>query len=513
MTRPVRRRRLSPDHLARLAVRAGFLLLFLYPFVPTVYTRSNFRPAPTFTSWLLPWDPLLLLGQLAHRNWTALVAGAPLLLVACALIFGRAFCGWVCPLGTVLDSIRALAFWQKLRRNAPRAAANRAADAGGNSRARYYLLLAVAAAGSLSLKYLGAFDPLVIFHRAATALMTDLLALRQPVMLVYLVVVPLALVGILLLELWHPRFWCRNLCPLGALFSIASRRSLLNRRVSEQCNGCGLCRRACAMNAIPAEAHNTDYTDCTMCLACEDACPRGGISFGFGGLAGMRWERSGTTGRAAGQRGRAAPKRRGRYVLGQEGGGRLSQQFSRRQFIGGVAAGAAGLAIAPAIQLPGQPGILRPPGALPETDFLRTCILCQECIRVCPTGGLKSTFLEGGIGSTGTPRLVPRQGSCALNPSCPNLCAQVCPVGAIQAIRPEQMKIGLARVDHTLCLAWDQGAKCLVCVEACLVEAAQAFNGRVVVDPQKCTGCGRCENACPVAGSAIRVYKVDRAQA
>jgi ferredoxin-type protein NapG len=60
-------------------------------------------------------------------------------------------------------------------------------------------------------------------------------------------------------------------------------------------------------------------------------------------------------------------------------------------------------------------------------------------------------------------------------------------------------------VDHNLCLAWDQGVRCLVCVEACLVGAAQAYHGRIVVDPNKCTGCGRCETGCPVAGSAIRV--------
>jgi ferredoxin-type protein NapG/ferredoxin-type protein NapH len=79
----------------------------------------------------------------------------------------------------------------------------------------------------------------------------------------------------------------------------------------------------------------------------------------------------------------------------------------------------------------------------------------------------------------------------------------------LRPIQPEQLKIGLARVDHSLCLAWDQGTRCLVCVEACLNNAAQAYQGRVTVDPQKCTGCGRCESGCPVAGSAIRVYPLE----
>ena len=140
---------------------------------------------------------------------------------------------------------------------------------------------------------------------------------------------------------------------------------------------------------------------------------------------------------------------------------------------------------------------------------MRTCIVCQECVRVCPTGGLKPVFLESGLAGIGTPQLVSRQGACSIKPSCPDLCAKVCPTGALRQIRPEQLKIGLARVDHSLCLAWDQGTRCLVCVEACLNNAAQAYQGRVTVDPQKCTGCGRCESGCPVAGSAIRVYPLE----
>jgi NAD-dependent dihydropyrimidine dehydrogenase PreA subunit len=81
-------------------------------------------------------------------------------------------------------------------------------------------------------------------------------------------------------------------------------------------------------------------------------------------------------------------------------------------------------------------------------------------------------------------------------------------VGAIQRIQPDTMKIGLAHVERHLCLAWDQEVKCLVCVEACTWEAALPFHGRVTVDPVKCVGCGRCENACPVAGSAIQVRPV-----
>ena len=167
-----------------------------------------------------------------------------------------------------------------------------------------------------------------------------------------------------------------------------------------------------------------------------------------------------------------------------------------------------GLALTPVIELEPRKAVLRPPGALPETKFVRTCITCQECIRVCPTNALHPALLESGLVGLGTPILVPRQGGCALNPSCPDLCARVCPVGAIQPITKENLKIGLAKVHREACLAWDQSAKCLVCVEACLNSAAIAFEGRVTVDPNRCTGCGRCESGCPVPGSAIRVEPI-----
>jgi MauM/NapG family ferredoxin protein len=252
------------------------------------------------------------------------------------------------------------------------------------------------------------------------------------------------------------------------------------------------------MNAIPPEPHETDYGDCTLCLGCESVCPKNGISFGWGTLAGKKWQSEGRVAEADGTlrlKGHYAPVE-GRFV---------QAKLSRRQLLGGLAASAAGLALTPIVGLTQKRGVLRPPGALPEQEFIRACIVCQECVRVCPTGGLRPTFLESGLAGIGTPQLVPRQGGCALNPSCPDLCARVCPVGAIRPIQPEQIKVGLARVDRHLCLAWDQGVKCLVCVEACLTEAAQSYNGRVTVDPQKCTGCGRCESGCPVAGSAIRV--------
>ena len=185
-------RRRTVDRMARRAVQIGFLLLFLYPLFLVIYQRVTFRAAPNFASWLLPWDPLLLTGHLARREWAGLVIGAPLLLIALTLILGRFFCGWVCPVGTVLDLVRPLAFWQKKRKPSR---ATRLFPANANSHLRYYLLIAVALAGLFSLQVLGLLDPLVIFQRATTALASNFFALQQPPQRIFLSVISLMFCG------------------------------------------------------------------------------------------------------------------------------------------------------------------------------------------------------------------------------------------------------------------------------------------------------------------------------
>lgn len=480
----MRRSNLRPGlaKTGRWLVQAGFLLLFLLPLFSMIYQKASFRPAPVLVSWLLAWDPGLFFGQMLHRDFSSLVIGAPLLLLALALVFGRFFCGWICPLGTLLDGVRALVFW---RRRKSLGKHRGWFPAGRNSAIRYYLLAFVLGASLMTLKFLGIFDPLVIFQRASTTLAVNAFSAQQPGIRAVVAVVSLVFVGILVLEVWQPRFWCRNLCPVGALISLAARFSIFKRVVDiDHCNRCQQCSRACPMNAIGRDVTVTDYSQCTFCLECAYPCPKEGISFGFHPQA--KVSTSGNLGRGQ------------TTVIGEPAG-------SRRAFIRTAAAGAAGAALFPIAALAPQRAVLRPPGALPEKEFLRTCVLCQECVRVCPSGALRPALLESGLLGMGTPVLVPRQGGCALNPSCPDLCASACPVGAIRPATKETMKIGLAVVHREACLAWDQGAKCLVCVEACLNSAAIPYNGRVTVDPSRCTGCGRCESGCPVPGSAIRV--------
>ncbi len=135
------------DRLARRMVQWGFLFLFLFPLVPLIYKRLTFQPASAYASWLLPWDPLLALGNLLDRNISALIIGAPLFLLALSLVLGRSFCGWVCPLGTLTDLVQPLAFWHRKKPSRPGVVKSRR-----NSRLRYLILVLALGGALLSIK-------------------------------------------------------------------------------------------------------------------------------------------------------------------------------------------------------------------------------------------------------------------------------------------------------------------------------------------------------------------------
>jgi ferredoxin len=116
--------------------------------------------------------------------------------------------------------------------------------------------------------------------------------------------------------------------------------------------------------------------------------------------------------------------------------------------------------------------------------------------------------LEAGLAGLYTPRLVPRIGYC--EEQC-NFCGQVCPTEAILPLSVDEkckIQMGIAHIDKTRCIAFDKDKICLVCNEQCSYHAIIGDdNKRPIIKEDLCTGCGICENKCPVEGeSAIIVY-------
>jgi MauM/NapG family ferredoxin protein len=199
---------------------------------------------------------------------------------------------------------------------------------------------------------------------------------------------------------------------------------------------------------------------------------------------------------------------------------------ARRLFLASGLAGAgyAFISLTHLGQLHGQAGpgqvvpsrLLRPPGALPEADFLARCVRCGLCCQVCPTNALQPLGLAAGLGGLYTPRVLPRRGAC--EPKC-SACGEVCPTDALRPLPLDEKqwaKIGTARIIPQQCLAWALGKACLVCDEVCPYDAVslRRVAGQPVavpfVDASRCSGCGYCEQHCPVqAEAAIVVGPMD----
>jgi MauM/NapG family ferredoxin protein len=161
-------------------------------------------------------------------------------------------------------------------------------------------------------------------------------------------------------------------------------------------------------------------------------------------------------------------------------------------------------------RLPGlMPGEwLRPPGALPEPEFLQRCYRCGKCAEICPAFAIRKVTSEDEK-VDGTPYIDPDLAACSL---CEGLeCMRQCPSGALQLVESKfHIRIGVARVRSSRCLR-TAGHDCEICVQRCpLGQDAIRLDehGRVVVrqpDPVGCVGCGVCQHLCPANPKAIVV--------
>jgi polyferredoxin len=510
--------------LSQIVFFALFLLHLRTEFLASLPVATGAAPPPYPVSIFLQSDPLVAISNALSTR--ALYKGLlwSLTILVPTLFLGRFFCGWICPLGTLNHVFSH--FKSERKRGKQLIESNRYKRW---QTLKYYLLIALLVSALFGGQFLAILDPISLIVRSlglsllpgmnyglsavlqglhhspvgavrfaanvlhnllqATVLNFEQPYFRQGFFL------GLIFITVLALNFRITRFWCRALCPLGALLGLFSRWSIFGlEKHAGGCEDCNRCLLHCQGGDDPIPGVPWRKSECHLCFNCVADCPKGGIKFKF-------FPATPTT------------------IEGPN--------LTRRRVLTSMAAGAAVLPLfrsVPGLAVQRDARLIRPPGALDEKDFLERCIRCGECMKACPNDALHPSFTEAGLEGIWTPTVVPRIGYC--EPSCV-LCSQVCPTGAIWKTNSKEkawvqkqsdasakpIRIGTAFFDRGRCLPWAMATQCIVCEEWCPTSPKAIYlrpaevvdaNGKIkqvmqpYLDPERCVGCGACEFACPV---------------
>ncbi|MCP4371350.1 MAG: 4Fe-4S dicluster domain-containing protein [Deltaproteobacteria bacterium] len=515
----------------RRIIQTFFLCLFLYLLVESrlsqdiyidysiVFSGGNDIRLDQPVTFFFKLNPLVGLTSLlsGHHLIPGFLWGLGVLFIT--IFLGRVFCSFICPFGTIHHAIGSLRPALKGERMI------RANQKTPKQKIKYFTLVFLLIGAAIGLNLSGLMDPIALLFRSVA--MAVLPGLGTGLRLVFEAMansdikafnlisygaevllspvfgynvkayqtawfIGLIFFIILFLNRIRGRFWCRILCPLGALMGIFSRVSLLKlKKYKDKCTNCNLCVKHCQGAASPHPDQVWEAAECLACFNCHNICPEQALAFSFS----------------------RQPK------LNQK------PDIGRRAVLGGILAG---FSVPLLGRLDGRMDkvadfrLIRPPGSMPEKDFLKLCQRCGLCMKVCPTNAINPTLGEAGMAGFWTPRLIMTQGYCEYTCS---LCGSVCPTGAIAGITTKEkinnpIKIGSAYMDRGRCLPWSGNAPCIVCEEVCPTspkaiylkkETVSGPGGKKLavqlpfVDLKQCVGCGICENKCPVKGlPAIR---------
>ena len=288
--------------LRRLTQTIVFLL-FVYLFLQTEYHPIDKTGGPVTLFFEI--DPLVLVTSWlsSHQLVTALLLS--LITLGVTLVAGRWFCGWICPFGAIHN------FFTFLRH-----ASVKAKIAVGRyspwMKTKYYILTAVLAGAVVGVNLAGWLDPFSFLYRSFTTavnpsanwgitalfgwiydtdpsvgplhvtsateplyevLRRNFLSIDQPqyhggilIGLLFALVVALNFI--------RPRFWCRYVCPLGALLGMAGKNPVVRVQTdTDKCNDCMQCVVNCQGGASPDGKAQWKPSECFFCWNCKSDCP------------------------------------------------------------------------------------------------------------------------------------------------------------------------------------------------------------------------------------------------
>ena len=495
-----------------------FFVLFLWFCVTTTLGDQWWQLRGWPVNWLIQLDPLVGLATLLSTRtlYAGLLWG--LATVVLTIVFGRFFCGWVCPFGTIHQVVGFTA--NRKKTGAAKIKLNRYRPA---QSIKYWILIfllttsalevamdlfrlpatipwlwgililavltssgiyilrrnrwdmkksAIGFVGVVSVWILlsfvfdgnppsaaslqiGLLDPIPLVYRSINLIVLSLIdqtALRLtavPRLYDGTGLIAAIFLGAILLNLVIPRFYCRFICPAGALFGILSRFSLWRiGKISTERSDCRICEKNCEGACNPTT--KIRFNECILCVNCINDCRHGLMTY------------------------QTVPSATGEIP---------GTNLSRRQFLTATISGATAI---PMLRVSGSlgsnwnPAVVRPPGALPESEFLSRCIKCGQCMRVCPTNVIHPAGLESGFEGLWTPALNFRIGTSGCQFKCV-ACGNLCPTAAIRPISLDErlgrnqfsdqgpIKIGTAFIDRGRCLPWAMDRPCIVCQEICPV--------------------------------------------
>lgn len=494
-----------------------FVFVFVYILWSTTYPLKGALPAETF----FQLDPLVtIFTSISERVILPgiFLSVAMLLLTA---LFARFFCGWVCPLGAMIDFVGGLR--KDKGYNISKKVKNLRA-------VKFYILGISGVIAFFGIQVVWPLDPIVIAARfislnfipgltfAVNGVFVFILKqLNRPQLLLDFyrslkasllgveisyfphTVIIFSFFAVLIGSAWFlKRSWCRVICPLGALYAVLAKLARL-KRYTQGCVFCGKCKDKCPMAAINEDI-TYEKSECILCMDCIYNCPVKATRFSFSNPFFK-------------ENAKEEAKDDDLVVQNIKG-------LTRRNLLLILAAGLSPLLLNK-LRKRGEKNlyediIIRPPGAIKEKEFLNRCIRCGNCMKVCVTNGLQPMVFQAGAEGVWTPHFIFELGYCEYNCT---LCGNVCPTGAIPKLtHSEKLKtrLGIAKIDRNICLPWVKRQECIVCEEHCPVKnkaiklKEEKIDGKLVlrpyVDDDLCIGCGVCQTKCPVR--PVRAIKI-----